>query len=226
MIFIIYESFEKLDDKKKISIINAGFQIFGEFGYNKASVDAIIEKANISKGSLFYYFESKKNYYLYLYDYCGQQMEKLVDDPDLSGKPSYMKYTDFFERLNAIQLLKRKHAADYPYMYSFMKKAVYETSSSVKTEISNINNRYVKERGMSFFQNIDYYKFKDGIDPMMIIQLLTWCSEGCANQVILKNRLDADLSSKHTDFSEITNLYDQYVELFRNNFYKEEYLDK
>lgn len=224
MIDIQYESFEKLDEVKRQSIINAGFKVFGENGYKKASIETIIVEANISKGSLFYYFESKKNFFLYLYEYSGKQMEMLIDFPGTDGVPSYMKYTDFFERLNAIQLLKMKHSSEFPHMYTFMKKAVFETEPTVMEGIKNINQYYTVERATIFFQNLDYYKFKDSIDPMMVIQLITWCSEGCANQLLLKDKMNPSSGRTSFDFNEIIDLYQKYIKLFRDNFYKEEYL--
>ena len=83
----IYESFENLNESKKQTILNAGFRIFGEYGYDKASIEAIVREAGISKGSLFYYFGSKKNFFLYLYEYSATIMKQLVDIPGDGGIP-------------------------------------------------------------------------------------------------------------------------------------------
>ncbi len=223
MITISYESFENLEEAKKQKIINAGFLVFAEYGYAKASVDEIVKAAEISKGSLFYYFESKKNFYLYLYNYCGSQLEKLVDSPGSDGRPTYMQYTDFFERLNCIQELKTRHFADYPQMYNFMKKVVFNSSPAIRDEISKVNSKYIEERGMLFFQGLDYSNFKEGINPMMVIQLITWISEGCANTIIMKNKL-AGKSDNSIDFNEVLVMYRAYIDMLRKNFYKEEKL--
>ncbi len=223
MVLIQYESFENLDEAKKLNIINAGFKVFAEYGYSKASVEEIVKTAGISKGSLFYYFETKKNFYLHLYLYCGEQLERIIDSPGPDGTPAYMVYTDFFERLNAIQLLKMKVTVDYPYMANFMKKVVFDTATDIKEEITKINERYTKERAMVFFQGLDYHKFKEGIEPMMVIQLLTWCSEGCANQVLMETKMKSSLQQSEPDFNKVVDLYNNYVRMFRNNFYKEEY---
>lgn len=224
MINIKYERFEKLDESKKLSIINAGFKVFGDYGFAKASVDEIVKEADISKGSLFYYFESKKNFYIYLYEYSGELIEKVVDNPGPDGLPTYLKYTDFFDRLNAIEMLKLKFSNEYPHILPFIKKIVFDTSPTIQGELTKINERYTKEKAMYFFQGLDYSKFKEGIDPMMIITLLTWCSEGCVNQVKLENRNNSLQQNFTTDLEKVTELYHRYVQLFRGNFYKEEYL--
>lgn len=224
MIPILYESFENLEVEKKQSILNAGFMVFSQYGYAKASVEDIVKSAGISKGSLFYYFGSKKNFFIYLYEHCGEQLEKLVDSPGPDGTPSYLAYTDFFERLNAIQVLKMKSTSLYPHMSVFMKKVVFDPSPVVKEELAKIIEKYTKERAMNFFQGIDYHKFKDGIDPMMVIQLLTWISEGMMNQIQMEAKLKSTDLNTASDFERIVDLYYKYVSMFRNNFYKEEYL--
>ena len=51
--------FEQLADSKQKSIIDASVNEFANNGFKNASVNKIVEKAGISKGSLFNYFKSK-----------------------------------------------------------------------------------------------------------------------------------------------------------------------
>lgn len=168
--------------------MNAGFKVFGEHGYRKASIEQIVKEAGISKGSLFYYFGSKKNFYLYLYDYCADQMKQTIDAPGEDGMPAYMQKTDFFERLEAVQVLKSKHAKKYPHAFTFMKSVVFESSPDVSDVIQEYNENILNERITAFYYNLDNYKFKEGIDPKMVMQLLAWCAEGCANRFLALQR--------------------------------------
>ncbi|MBP1755295.1 MAG: hypothetical protein H6Q59_1693, partial [Firmicutes bacterium] len=77
---------------------------------------------------------------MYLYEYSGAQLEKLVDSPGPDGKPSYMIYTDFFERLKAIQLIKMEIGNIHPFMNQFMKKTVFDSSTEIRELISEVNN--------------------------------------------------------------------------------------
>jgi AcrR family transcriptional regulator len=220
----IYESFENLKESKRQIIINAGYKIFGEYGYSKASVEDIVKDAGISKGSLFYHFGSKKNYFLYLYEYSADKMKQLVDSDNEDGLPSYMENTDFFERLDAVKGKKMKLAILHPYMISFIKKAAFEDSHELHTEIQLINQKLIKERTADFFFNLDSYKFKDCIDPSMVLQLISWCSEGCANHIKMKNMMNPEKNNEEIDFGEVITLYDQYVAMIRTHFYKDKYL--
>lgn len=224
VVISIYERFENLEETKKQSIINAGFKVFAEDGYKKASVDEIVQEAKISKGSLFYYFGSKKNFFLYLYEYCGEQMKKLIDNPDSDGLPKYMKNTDFFDRMKEVQKIKIMHEFNYPHMYKFMKRAAFEADPAVKNEIETYNQQVTLERATDFFHNLDLTKFKDGVDPKMVMQLVIWCTEGIANLFSMKEKMKPEEQRGIPDFKEMVSLYESYLELLKNNFYKEEYL--
>ena len=220
----IYESFENLSDAKKQTIINAGFRIFGEHGYSKASVEDIVKEAGISKGSLFYYFGSKKNFFLYLYEYATKIMKQVVDIPNENGKPKYLEKTDFFERLEDIKERKMKLSILHPYMSSFIKKAPFETAQDVYGNIQEINQRLIHERISDFFYKLDSHKFRDGIDPFMVLQLISWCSEGVVSQIKIKNMMNPQKKDNEIDYNEVIQLYDQYVAMIRKNFYKDDYL--
>lgn len=224
MISISYESFENLDEKKKQKIINAGFSVFAKYGYAKASVDEIVKLAGISKGSLFYYFQNKQNFFNYLYDYSMNIMHNAINSPDLNGKPSYLKYTDFFERLNAIQLMKMKANLAHPQMGAFIKKMIFDSSSVAQDAMKNMITKYQDSSIKEFLTGLDLSKFKNGIDPLMVIQLIIWCSEGCVNQVQTQHQASMDLDQAEADFEQVVRLYYRYVELFRKNFYKDEYV--
>lgn len=224
MIFISYESFENLDEKKKQRIINAGFGVFAKYGYDKASIDEIVKLAGISKGSLFYYFKAKKNYFNYLYDYSVRVIGQALNGPDPDGEPLYMKYTDFFERLNAIQLIKMKANLTYPQMAAFIKKTIFDSSNQAQEAIKNMIAKYSENSIKDFLTGLNLSKFKDGIDPAMVLQLLIWCSEGCINQMQMQQQSAIDPEQCETCFEKVVGLYNQYVELFRKNFYKDEYV--
>ena len=59
------DKFLALSEKKQKTIINAALQCFGKFGYEKASINDIAVAAHISKASVFQYFGSKKQLYIF-----------------------------------------------------------------------------------------------------------------------------------------------------------------
>lgn len=70
-----FEAFEKLSDDKKELILSSGMKEFSQKPYKEASTDSITKACGISKGLLFHYFGSKKEFYLFCLE---RAMEKLT----------------------------------------------------------------------------------------------------------------------------------------------------
>lgn len=62
-------------DIRKQELLDAAFELFCENGYDKTSVNSIIEKVGVSKGAFYYYFKSKKEVMDTL---IIQEVEKLI----------------------------------------------------------------------------------------------------------------------------------------------------
>lgn len=72
--------FEKLEEEKKETILRAAGEEFGTRGFVGASLNKIIEKAGISKGATYYYFDDKADLYATVVDHVVDEMMALVDD--------------------------------------------------------------------------------------------------------------------------------------------------
>ncbi len=62
-----FQRFEALPDEKQKSIMNSAMEEFVKGGYDKASVNNIVEKAAISKGSLFLLLQKQEKNFIYIY---------------------------------------------------------------------------------------------------------------------------------------------------------------
>lgn len=99
-VIIIYSKFNSLEPEKRARIINAALKEFARNGYEKASTNEIVKESDISKGSLFNYFNSKKELYLFLLDYVAEMIEKIYAEVDWNE-------TDFFERMRQMGLVRK-----------------------------------------------------------------------------------------------------------------------
>src|SRR5699024_7893602 len=93
--------FNNLKPEKQKTIVNA-------------STNEIVKQAHISKGSLFNYFNSKKELYCYLISYSTQILEDMYEEIDLSE-------TDLFNRIENIGLQKLYVQQKYPEIFDFLK---------------------------------------------------------------------------------------------------------
>lgn len=80
------QTFANLAEEKRKKIIESAINEFSSRPYESASLSKIVEEAGISKGSMYQYFEDKKDLYLHLIDVAGQiklrYMEGIVDPAD------------------------------------------------------------------------------------------------------------------------------------------------
>ena len=65
-VYMPKETFFNLPKEKRENILNRAIEEFATHSYSSASISKIVRDAKISKGSLYQYFEDKKDLYLYL----------------------------------------------------------------------------------------------------------------------------------------------------------------
>ena len=82
-----YEIFENLPEEKRELILSTGIKAFSVNTYKDVSTDSITKQCGISKGLLFHYFGSKKDYYLYCLE---KSMQRLIGGKEnLTGDDFY-----------------------------------------------------------------------------------------------------------------------------------------
>ncbi|MGI6506894.1 MAG: TetR/AcrR family transcriptional regulator [Saccharofermentanales bacterium] len=72
----VNESFLRLDAEKRERIIRAAVREFADRGYELANTNRIAEQAKISVGSLFHYFDTKENLFLFIVQYGSAIIER------------------------------------------------------------------------------------------------------------------------------------------------------
>lgn len=203
------EKFLNLPEEKQATIIDAALAVFGTNGYKKASVSDIAAAAGISKAMIFHYFGTKKDLYLYLISYCGDLIMKEVDDKfDIT-------LTDFFDRILLASDIKISVLRKHPATITFLTGVYFERDEEVKDDIKAVLSNYEDFRSKIAFDGMDTSRFKEGIDPQLVMKILLWMAYGFA------------CNTNNMTGSNIEELCDEYYEcmnLLKNNFYKEDYL--
>lgn len=198
-----------LSTEKQNDIINAGLNAFGTNGYKKASIRDISSAAGISKSMVFHYFGTKKDFYLFLAQYSGNTLMNEIEG-------HFNKYeTDFFERIRLATNIEISVLQKHPAILSFLKSIYFETDEEVVQEIKAMLVQGESFRSNIAINGIDISKFKEGIDPVLVVKMLTWFAEGYINQLGNKVKMDID------DISREFNLC---LNMLKQNFYKGEYL--
>lgn len=72
-------------ENRKEVILNTAIVCFTEYGYYKASMDMIAEKAGITKRGLYYHFRSKDDLFIAIFKYHGGKHFKLLTQKSSAG---------------------------------------------------------------------------------------------------------------------------------------------
>ena len=63
-----------LPQQRQSQILTAATELFSQHGYHGVTVDAIAQQVGISKGNIYWYFKSKQEIFLQLFDYLAEQL--------------------------------------------------------------------------------------------------------------------------------------------------------
>lgn len=130
-----FETFEKQNKKKQEAIIAAGIKEFSQKAYADASTDMIVKSCGISKGLLFHYFGSKKEFYFYC---LSGSLEKLL-------KKTELPHGDFYSVLFSFMDEKLSLCARYPAETRFVNMASRDMSAEINHGKSEILMNYTAQ---------------------------------------------------------------------------------
>ena len=203
------DKFLALTEEKRLTILNAALQCFGKFGYEKASINDIAVAAHISKASVFQYFGSKKQLYIYLLEYCKKIIEGIFDKEALDSQ------TDLFDRIMTSSKIAMESFKTQPFILQFISSVWEETSPDVLDSLAILTEETCKFRNDMILREDDALKFKNPEDAGPVFQMLLLMAEGYAAGY---------RGAAAFDFQAVMEDFEKNIAILRKNFYKEEYL--
>jgi len=209
----VNEKFGRLSSPKQERIINSALQIFSKYGYENASTNQIVKTANISKGTLFYYFKDKKALYYYLLEYSLRIVkEGYIDKID-------NQTSDFIQRMENNSKIKFEYYKNHVLENQFLYKAIYDDFDQIEDSYKQ-KIRELYDLGFSKINNNQEIKeelFKEDVDAEEAMKIIDLTLKGFYLEVAskLKNNLDKDwnIESLWDDF-------DRCLTILRKTFYK------
>lgn len=180
---------------------------FVKRGYDKASTNEIVKDAQISKGSLFNYFSNKKDLYLFLIEYAVKIIEQIYDEIDMNER-------DIFIRISQVGFIKLNIQKKYPLVFDFLKSLRDEEALEVKADTDQITGNMLDNGLKRIYQNIDWSKLREDVDPEKAIHILNWTMVGFAELQIAKIETFENVGI------ELFNEWNSYTEILKRCFYK------
>ncbi len=131
-----YTAFDKLSSEKQSAILQSGIREFAQKSYIDASTDSITRNAGISKGLLFHYFGSKKEFYLYC---IAKSLDRLI------AKTPEPECNDFYEIIFSTMDEKVRLCNDFPDEMHLINLASRETAGDVIESKNTLLQKYLVE---------------------------------------------------------------------------------
>ncbi|MEF9876015.1 MAG: TetR/AcrR family transcriptional regulator [Gordonibacter sp.] len=204
-----FEKFESLPEERREAIVGAAVETFGLSDYKGASTDAIARKAGISKGLLFFYFKNKRELYLYLMRHLMDVVTKVVVDE------RFYEIDDFFELFKYAASRKKDALSKMPYLLDFSIRAFYPEHKDVKDTMNGWTQAQIDLMFSTFFKNVRLDKFRDGVEPKKVVDMMIWMADGYLHQQRSMSRA-IDIDALMVEF-------DEWCEMFKRYAYKEEF---
>ena len=202
----------RLPEDKRWRILDAAIREFAEEGYEKASTNAIAKEAGIAKGLLFHHFGSKKDLFLWVFDYCvDHYLQYFLDN--LGELPP-----DLLDRLIKWATLKVRTLAKDPLMYRLSVTAVQDVPDELKPDLMR---RYTEVSGRLmpvFLKDIDFSRLRKGLDPQRAVQFALLALNGVAEKFLAASREQPDkgLADLQMALREI----EEYADMLRYGLYR------
>lgn len=207
----MFTKFLNLEPVRRNIILNAALREFASKGFDDASTNVIAKESGISKPLMFHYVNNKKDFFIFLYDYCLDIVnQEYFDQINLHEK-------DIFERLRQTCLLKIQLLKKYPWIFDFIRVAVFTDSEMVKEEVEKRRKMVETSSFERFYGDIDTSGFRSGLDIEKSKQLIFWAVGGYADQILEKFK---SLDIKEFDFDKIRTEFDGYLDELRKTYYK------
>lgn len=118
------ESFRKISEEKQNKIIEAALNEFALYGYSEANINKIAERANISVGSLYKYFNDKQNLYQTIVNHSTDTLREVLGE-------IVNENDDFFVIIEGIIRSIQKHGRTHENMFKLYNEMTAENNSEL-----------------------------------------------------------------------------------------------
>lgn len=124
------ETFFNLPEEKREKIMAEVVREFRDYRYDEASINRIVQRSGIAKGSFYQYFENKEDVYFYLLALIGEKKMENIS-PALKNPGSL----DFFSLLKEIYRAGIEFGLNHPDYLEIGNKMMRETSGTIWPKI-------------------------------------------------------------------------------------------
>ena len=150
----------RIQKRNRKSILDAGLEVFSQFGFGGSTLDQIAETAGLSKPNLLYYFPSKEAIHINL-------LESLLDkwiDPLRALDPA----GDPIEEIKAYANRKLEMSREFPRESRLFANEILQGAPRISKDLENYIKPLVDEKAKVIFDWVNAAKISS-VDPYHLI---------------------------------------------------------
>lgn len=121
--------FNKLDESKKARILDVAVDEFSAHGFRQASVNRMVDRIGIAKGSLFQYFGNKEGLFQVIFNHAVELVRHSLRQVKRETADA-----DFFERIRRSTLAGIRFIKRHPRIYRIYLKMIFQEDFPLRAE--------------------------------------------------------------------------------------------
>jgi TetR/AcrR family transcriptional regulator len=125
----VRDTFKNLDSGKQDKILETAIDEFAQYGFSLASMNRMVQRLGIAKGSLFQYFGSKEGLFRFVFDNAVELVRRTLRKVKQESTT-----TDFFERIYRSLLAGIEFIDRYPRVYQIYLKMMFQENFPLRSQ--------------------------------------------------------------------------------------------
>lgn len=205
------------DPEKEARILTAALLAFAEHGYRKTRVEEIAINAEVSKGLVFKYFQSKENLYLIV---LKAATKKFMDIADYN---IWQDSKDLVAMVVNATKYKISLQLKYPKEFKLLLSAFVQVGQLPKDIGDYINTTFISNADLQkkiLTPVLERLQLKPGIDINDVYQMIRWIEDGYYKKIQGYLSIHPEIKSIE-DMDEIIQDLARYFEIFEHGFMME-----
>ena len=126
---VLRETFKNLESDKQQRILSTAVDEFASHGFRQASINRMVQKLGIAKGSIFQYFGTKEGLFHVVFDHAVELVRRSLRQVKQDTAES-----DFFERIRQSLLAGVLFIDRHPRVYKIYLKMVFQEDFPLRAE--------------------------------------------------------------------------------------------
>jgi AcrR family transcriptional regulator len=191
-------------------IVRVAMRHFAERGYEDVRIEEIAREADVAKGAVFGYFDSKAGLFLAAYQAATRSFQPYLDAPADVREQGFFAVISYWIQRSPHLI----HEDWIPYRVTLIGN--YCSGLQLRREITQFLLREDPYGTRAFVRfGVERGEVRDDIDPRMIVSMVDWLMDRCQDAIVTEE-LDPGLFGYHTQPPEVRDLrVREFVELLR-----------